>query len=217
VRDYNVFHSLHDTTDGLVELCSMFYVAAKHLSGEKYSSFATALPLLKKIKRHLCDESLFDFSSTCCLDSNFKKLFQDLYGSCIFSDILQKVEFCRVLLSAEFNKRFIALDASILWTTLLDPRFNLKGWHWKDNNEASKSKKFLIQEVLALALSEERVHIDLASSSDDCNSDASFDALFDDRNVKRSSIDSQDKELTRIEMTLSMKSLHVSIIWKECL
>jgi hypothetical protein len=72
------------TIQGLLELFSMFDVATKHLSGEKYSSFTTALPLLRKIKRHLCDESLFDFSSTCCLDSNFKNLFQDSYGSCIF-------------------------------------------------------------------------------------------------------------------------------------
>jgi hAT family C-terminal dimerisation region len=75
----------------------------------------------------------------------------------------------------------------------------LKGWHWKDDNKASKSKNFLIQEVLALASSEERVHVDLASSSDDCNSDASFDVLFDDRNVRRSSIDSQYKELSSIK------------------
>jgi hAT family C-terminal dimerisation region len=69
-------------------------------------------------------------------------------------------------------------------------------------SEALKSNKFLIQEVLALASSEERVHVDLALSSDDCNSDASFNILFDDRNVRRSSIDSQDKELSRIEILM---------------
>jgi hypothetical protein len=111
-----------------------------------------------------------------------------------------------VLLSAEFNKRFIALDASILWAALLDPpRFNLKGWHWEDDNKDSKSKKFFIQEVLTLALSEKMVHVDLTgrsdvSSSDDCNSDVSFDFLFVVRNVRRSSIDSQDKELSCIEI-----------------
>jgi hypothetical protein len=54
----------------------MFDAATKHVSGEKYSSFASALPLLRKIKHHLCDESLFNFSSTSCLDSNFKTIFK---------------------------------------------------------------------------------------------------------------------------------------------
>jgi hypothetical protein len=59
-----------------------------------------------------------------------------------------------------------------------------------DEKMASKSKKLLIQEVLTLASSEEMVHVNLTghndvSSSDDCNINASFDFLFDDRIVRR--------------------------------
>ena len=34
-----------------------------------------------------------------------------------------------------------------MWTTLLDPRFNLRSNHWKDEAEKSNAKKLLMNSV----------------------------------------------------------------------
>ena len=34
-----------------------------------------------------------------------------------------------------------------MWTSLLDPRFSLKSWHWRDEEEKSKAKQFLMDNV----------------------------------------------------------------------
>ena len=68
--------------------------------------------------------------------------------------VIDTLEACRVLLVAQFNQRFSNLDSSILWTTLLDPRFGLNSAHWKNDGEKEAAKKLLLLEVEHLALPE---------------------------------------------------------------
>ena len=69
-----------------------------------------------------------------------------------FEDVVNKLEVCRKLLFGDFSKRFKDLDVSILWSSLLDPRFGFKSSHWKDDNEKDDAKQLLVNEVQDLAI-----------------------------------------------------------------
>ena len=131
---------------GICYLLTPFGKATVALSGEKYSTFVSALPVLRKLKGFISDQNLFQFHEDHLTKT--KRKYFDLYGSLPFFDkVIDTLEACRVLLVAQFNQRFSNLDSSILWTTLLDPRFGLNSAHWKNDGEKEAAKKLLLLEV----------------------------------------------------------------------
>ena len=85
------------------------------------------------MKEYISDPKMFHFDG---LLSRTKQNYYDLYGSMPFFDnVVKKLEICRKLLVGDFSSRFKDLDISILWSSLLDPRFRMKSFHWKDDTE----------------------------------------------------------------------------------
>lgn len=180
---------------GLCYLMTPFGKATVALSGEKYSTFVSALPVLRRLKAFISDPNLFKFEEQHLTKT--KRKYFDLYGSFPFFDnVVQMLEACRVLILQQFSKRFSNLDSSILWTSLLDPRFGGNSGHWKNDGEKEAATKMLLREVEDLAfpdwearLPEKYVRTDVLSNSseDDFNLDfnkpvsdcISVDATYD--------------------------------------
>ena len=76
---------------------------------------------------------------------------------------------CCKWIHKEFSQRFTGLDASIMWTSLLDPRFGFGSSHWKES-EKELAKALLIQEAKNLAMEQMNVEI---STENSCSSDKS--------------------------------------------
>ena len=65
---------------GLCHLMRIFDKATKVLSGEEYSTFVAALPVLRKVKAFVSDEQMFIVDLESAL-SGFKLKFFQLYGA----------------------------------------------------------------------------------------------------------------------------------------
>ena len=141
---------------GICHILRIFDSATKMLSSEKYSSFVTAFPVLRSIEEKIGDAELFQFTETSSLaQSKFKTDFYGEYGhASFFESVIRDLDSCRVLLLNEFNLRFQGMKAEIMWTTLLDPRFNLNSQHWKDDAEKHLVKNFLIESIEEIAVQE---------------------------------------------------------------
>ena len=134
--------------DGICHLLGSFNSGTKLLSGEKYSSFVCAFPVLRSIKGKIGNESLFVFPDGDLGNSKFKTNFYGQYGNeAFFDDVVRELSSCRKLLLCDFTERFSGMDADVMWTTLLDPRFSLKSGHWKDETERTTVKNLLIRNV----------------------------------------------------------------------
>lgn len=193
---------------GICYLLAPFGKATVALSGEKYSTFVSALPVLRKVKEFISDPDLFHFHEDHLTKT--KRKYFELYGSLPFFDkVVKTLEACRVLLAAQFTQRFSNLDCSILWTTLLDPRFGLNSGHWKNDCEKEAAKKLLLREVEDLALpdwqaslSEHCVLIDVSSNS----SEDDFDLDFNKPASNSLSTDAQyDLERAKLNVNLSQE------------
>ena len=134
---------------GICHLLGIFDAATKYLSGEMYSSFVSAFPVLRIIKEKIGDDSMFAFDEeNVDTRSKFKTNFYGLYGNePFFGKVVQMLNCCRALLLDDFMERFRGMNASIMWTTLLDPRFSLKSKHWKGENEKTTVKELLMENV----------------------------------------------------------------------
>jgi len=63
-------------------------------------------------------------SDSACKNKTFKLNFKrDFLEYPFFDRVINQLEECRIFLLEEFTKRFTDVDASILWSSLLDPRF----------------------------------------------------------------------------------------------
>lgn len=178
---------------GICYLLAPFGKATVALSGEKYSTYVSALPVLRKVKGFISDPHLFNYNEDHMTKT--KNKYFDLYGTLpFFNKVVVMLEACRVLLVRQFSERFSTLDISILWTTLLDPRFGLNSGHWKDDEEKEQAKKLLLCEAELLAapcletsLSQPIVlSIDDASNSSEEDDDFNFD--FSKKKVPSDSI-----------------------------
>lgn len=137
---------------GLSYLLTGFERATRILSGEKYPTFVCALPVLRKVKQCLSKTDMFNFNGPDDEYTRRQRCFLELYGNeYFFDDVTEKLEACRRLLYTEFCDRFKNLDASILWCTLLDPRYNLSESHWDHEAEKETATKLLVKEVQHLA------------------------------------------------------------------
>ena len=145
---------------GLSHLLGSFDFAIKTLSGEKYATFVTSLPVLRHIKDKINNESMFSFGKKEMESSKFKKTFYEIYGNqTFFLDITLELKSYRELLLKEFDRQFSGLDVNILWTTLLDPRFSFKSCYWKSEGEKTTARNILIQHVQSSAIALEKTHI----------------------------------------------------------
>ena len=159
----------------------IFDKATKILSGEEYLTFVAALAVLRKVKAFVLDEQMFIFDSESALSGLKNKFFQ-LYGTySFFPNIVKMLDTCRKWIHKEFSQRFTGLDASIMWTSLLDPRFGFGSSHWKESEKES-AKALLIREVKKLAMEQMNVEISTensCSSDESChNNDEEFDFNF---------------------------------------
>lgn len=202
---------------GICYLMAPFGKATVALSGEKYSTFVSALPILRKVKGFISDPNLFQFHEDHLTKT--KRKYFDLYGSLPFFDkVVKTLEACRVLLVAQFNQRFSNLDSSILWTTLLDPRFGLNSSHWKNDEEKEAAKKLLLHEVEDLALpdwqtslSEQCIPIDVSSTSSEDDFDLDFSKPASD------SLSSQAQyDLERAKLTVSLTQEVKAFLLEDC-
>jgi len=185
------------TISGICHLLGSFDSATKLLSGEKYSSFVTAFSVLRKIKEKIGNNSMFSFANFDVADAGNSKFKTDFYGrygnETFFEQLVLELNSCRLLLLNDFKTRFSGMDASIVWTTLLDPRFSLGSQCWKNDAERALGKEMLIENVedyvcdaaIASSLSNPRENnlVDIEDSSDDENTIR----LFDSRNQVQTS------------------------------
>jgi len=90
--------------------------------------------------------SFDNFDVADVVNSKFKADFYGRYGNeTFFQDLVRELNSCRLLLLDDFNTQFSDMDASIMWTTLLDPRFSLGSQYWENNAERSLGKEMLIE------------------------------------------------------------------------
>lgn len=90
----------------------------------KSCNIVRAIPVLRKLKEFIPDTNSFYFHKE-HLTKTKRRCFA-LYGSFPFLiKVVKTLEACRVLMAAQFINRFFIVDRSILWTTLLEPRFGL--------------------------------------------------------------------------------------------
>lgn len=61
------------------------------------------------------------------------------------------LDICRKWIQKEFSQRFTGLDASIMWTNLLDSRFGFDSSHWKESEKESATA-LLVRAVKKLAI-----------------------------------------------------------------
>ena len=93
---------------------------------------------------------MFRFESESAL-SGFKLKFFQLYGThSFFSKIVRMLDIYRHSIDKEFSQRFTGLDASIMWISLLDPRFGFGSSHSKESEKES-AKALFKREVKKLA------------------------------------------------------------------
>lgn len=158
---------------GLCILLFGFDKVTRLLSGEEYSTFCSAMPLLRQLKAYICDENMFTLDRK---SSRKLRRFHELYGDMdFFSRLIAKLEVCRMLLCQDFKQRFSGLNVDLLWTSALDPRYGLHSSHWRDETEKKNVKALLIEEVVTAAKSEQEKHrqevIISSGSSSESNSD----------------------------------------------
>lgn len=143
-----------------MDLLGSFDYATKVLSSEKYSSFVTTFPALRFIQDTIGNKDMFQFSKTSSKTSSnakptFKTNFYGKYGNFdFFQSVVNDLNSCGLLLLKEFNDRFKEMDPKNMWPPLLDPRFNLKSIHWKDNDEKELVKKLLNESVENIVVKE---------------------------------------------------------------
>ena len=105
-------------------MIAVFDKATKHLGGQKYPTFVSALPCLRTIKLHLDNDRMFDNTHEVSSAKKFQSKFQSLYGECpFFGAVLGKLDSCRKKLLEDFKQRFRGMDIKYLWTSLFDPRY----------------------------------------------------------------------------------------------
>jgi hypothetical protein len=92
-----------------------------------------------------------------------------------------------------------------MWTTLLDPRFNLRSNHWKDEAEKSNAKKLLMNSVeevvcrIANFATQKIIMPSYPSSSDISDDEGAIDLFSSRRNDGSSAVDSSLSTTTAIE------------------
>lgn len=195
---------------GVCYLLAPFGKATIALSGEKYSTYVSALPVLRKVKGFISDPYLFNFNEEHLTKTKSK--FFDLYGTLPFFDkVVAMLESCRVLLVRQFTERFSGLNISILWTSLLDPRFGLNSGHWNDDEEKEMAKTILLRDAEVLAtpfletsLSEPSVlMIDVTGNASEEDDDFNFD--FTRKKITSDSISGDAQyELRKAKLKVSL-------------
>eukprot|EP00815_Leptocylindrus_aporus_P004812 CAMPEP_0116058570 /NCGR_PEP_ID=MMETSP0322-20121206/5273_1 /TAXON_ID=163516 /ORGANISM="Leptocylindrus danicus var. apora, Strain B651" /LENGTH=250 /DNA_ID=CAMNT_0003542773 /DNA_START=797 /DNA_END=1546 /DNA_ORIENTATION=+ len=159
---------------GLRMLLKPFDSVTKYLSGEKYPSYTAAMPILREVKGILSNTTLFDMSDRACTNKKFKLNFKrDFSEYPFFERVVNLLEECRIFLLEEFTKRFTDVDASILWSSLLDPRF--ASATYLSGPEIYKAKYLLQNEVLYLVMQDWVAEPDgeIFNTGTDINSDDS--------------------------------------------
>ena len=135
---------------GLSYMLTGFERGTTILGAEKFPSFSSSLPVLRFMYNCISDSNMFNFTDRSTL-SRRQTQFLDIFGEeSFFNDVSRKLEECRLLLWNECCKRFNNLDTFVPWYTLLDPRYNFKAAHWKDEYEKGTAKSFLVEEVTQL-------------------------------------------------------------------
>ena len=75
------------------------------------------------------NNSLFSFDNFDVAGVRNSKIKADFYGKygneTFFQELVRELNSCRLLLLDDFKTRFSGMDATIMWTTLLDPIFSL--------------------------------------------------------------------------------------------
>lgn len=104
---------------GLCVLLEPFKEVTENLSGDKYPTFAHALPLLRGIKSFLEDEAIFDESLS---DTGAKSMLHPYQHHPEIRQILDPLRACQQIVLKDFVTRFQGMDRSILWISYLDPR-----------------------------------------------------------------------------------------------
>ena len=176
------------TIHGICHLLGSFDTATELLSGENYSTFVAAFPVLRKLKEKIKNDSMFTFDNVDIVSSKFKRSFYGRYGNePFFKNVVCELNSCRTLLLNDFDERFKALDASIVWTTLLDPRFSLNSHHWKNNEEMRMVKDLFFQNIEAYAIMRENKDSisdlvdDISHDGDDYSDDENAIDLFESK------------------------------------
>ena len=120
---------------GLCHLLGSFELATKLLSSENI--------LLRCIKNNIGDKRLFQFANKSSIEkSDFKSKFNGQYGNAdFFLSVIRDLNSCRRLLYDEFIDQCKEMKIEIMWTTMLEPRFNFRSNYCKDYAEKKMLKE----------------------------------------------------------------------------
>jgi hAT family C-terminal dimerisation region len=188
---------------GLCFLLSSLGKASEILSGEQYSTFVSAMPVLRQLMHDILDPDLFNYRTKTL--SKTKQPFFDTYESMsFFGSVTGKPDVCRKLLVEQSNAQFNAMDLSVLCSSLLDPRFGLTSMHWKREKEKEFAKKRLIEEVITLDWEEDTkiFEVYLPESEKSCmDEDFSFDFTKPSAQLKPSSDANDQLDILNIHVT----------------
>lgn len=108
---------------------SKFDEATEVLSGENYPIWSLTLPILRMIKLHLIDYKVTD---------GFKQ-------ASWYAEAVLTIEKFRIEILNEFKERFKAIQLSLFWTILLDPR--LVAMNGFSDDERSDAKAGLLRQM----------------------------------------------------------------------
>jgi hypothetical protein len=136
---------------GLCIILKLFKNVTENLSGEKYSTFSHALPLLRILKNFLFDQELFHEDVIRQKLSHAELLpytNEDFSVSCALSEVMPENNF------ESFTRRFTGMDFSVLWITYLDPRCR-KMKHLSES-ERMNAKSCFIDEMVEICFAANR-------------------------------------------------------------
>jgi len=99
---------------GLSYLLTCFDKATVTLSGQKYSTFVSAIPVFRKLESYLSNQFMFKFDDVSKM-AKTKNLYYELYGEMeCFKRVVLNLDYARMLLLQEFQQRFSGLYDNFL-------------------------------------------------------------------------------------------------------
>jgi hypothetical protein len=132
--------------EGLCIILEVFLTATEQLSGEKYSTFVLAVPVLRRVKQYLENETLLTKYNGAPEARNF---FEKYGEERFLPSVIYTLNIIRQGLLSSFKKRFTGMTIDILWTTILDPK--CRSLKHLTATEKELARKKLIDEVVLIA------------------------------------------------------------------
>lgn len=144
------------------------YDLTRAISGEKYSTFAIALPYLRMCR----DELAKDLNTKEYMDASH------------YSKLDRSIKNIRSILYHRYRERFSCMDINIMWITMLDPRIRNNLEHLT-SEEAAFSKKKLIAECEKIQVRDLMLKSDRRVSSESESDNEELSIILKYRKIRK--------------------------------